>query len=132
MDGSPLHIRGLRLSVDGVTEHVEHPRNDLLTDRHLQGGARVLDRHSPGQTLRGRQGNSPYPTRIKLCHHFDDDLSSCAGAQYRKNRRQLPVKPHIDDAAAHRNDRAAIRRRRFVPYRRVHKGLGSRANVFDR
>src|ERR1022692_4851652 len=56
MDGSPLHISRLRLSVDGVTEHVEHPRNDLLANGHLQGGARVLDWHSSGQTLRGRQG----------------------------------------------------------------------------
>ena len=131
MDGSPLHIRGLRLAVDGVTEHVEHPRDDLLADRHLQGGARVLDRHSSGQTLCGRQGNSPYPTRIKLCHNFDDDLSSRSGAQHRKNWWQVPLKPHIDDAAAHGNDGAAIRRTCFIS-RLIHTGLSSRTKVFDR
>ena len=36
MDGSPLHISGIRLSVDGVAEYVEHPGNNRLADRRLQ------------------------------------------------------------------------------------------------
>jgi hypothetical protein len=85
MYGSPLHISGLRLSVDRMTEHVEHPRNDLLANRRLQGSARVLDRHSSGQTLCGRQGYSTYPTRIKLGHDLDHDLLFRSGTKHRED-----------------------------------------------
>jgi hypothetical protein len=59
----------------------------------------------------GVKANSPYTTRIKLCHDFDDDLSFHSNAQHREDWWQVPLKPYINDAAAHRNDGALIRRR---------------------
>jgi len=73
--------------------------------------------------LRGRQGNASHARCIKLRHHFDDNLPVRSGAQHGKNRRQAAVKAHIDDTAAHRNDRAVIGRRFFAPHLIVHTGL---------
>ncbi len=98
---------------DGVAEDIEHAREDALAHRRLQRSAHVLHRQAARETLGGRQGNPAHPPRIQLRQHLDDDLLSApfsARAQYRVNRRQVLIEPDIDDAAAHRDDDAGIRR----------------------
>ena len=106
MHGTPLDIGQRRSAVDGVAKHVEHPRENPFAHRRLQRAARVLDRHAAGETLRGRQRDPAHVMRIALRQHFDDDLPFLARAQHRIDRRQMPIEPHIHDAAAHRDDRA--------------------------
>ena len=74
MHRTPLDIGQRRLAVDGVAEHVEHPRENPFADRRLQRPARVLHRHAASETLRGRQRNPAHVMRITLRQHFDDDL----------------------------------------------------------
>ena len=74
MHRTPLDIGQRRFAVDGVAEHVEHPRENSLADRRLQRPARVLHRHAASETLRGRQRDSAHVMRIELRQHLDDDL----------------------------------------------------------
>ena len=78
--------------------------------RRLQRPARVLHRHAASETLRGRQRNPAHVMRIALRQHFDDDSPFRSRAQHRVDRRQMLIEPYIHDAAAHRDDRAEIRR----------------------
>ena len=74
MHRTPLDIGRRRLAVDGVAEHVEHPRENPFAHRRLQRPARVLHRHAASETLRGRQRNPAHVMRIALRQHLDDDL----------------------------------------------------------
>ena len=108
MHRTPLDIRGCRLPVNGVAEHVKHPRENGLADGRFQRPARVRDHHAARESLCGRQRNPAHMPRIPLRQHFNDDLVLCPGVQHGEDRRQLAVEPHIHDAAAHRGDRTEI------------------------
>ena len=108
MHRTPLDIRRCRLPVNGVAEHVKHPRENGLAHRRFQRPARVREHHAARQPLRGRQRNPAHMPRIALRQHFDDNFVFSARTQHRVNRRQWPIKSHIHNAAAHRGDRAEI------------------------
>jgi hypothetical protein len=107
--GTPLHIHGRRLAVDGVAEHVEHARNDAFTHRSFQRPARVLHRHPARKTLRGGQRDPPHVTSIALRQHLDDDLPLVSSAQHRIDRRQMLFESDVHNASAYRDDRAGTR-----------------------
>ena len=114
MHGTPLDIGRRRFSVDDVTEHVEHPRKDSLTDRRFQRAARVFHDHAAREALGGRQRDSAHMLGIALREHFDDELPFATRVQHRGDRRQMVIETHIDDAAAHRDDDTAIRQVWFI------------------
>jgi len=87
VDASPLNVRWRWLAINGMTEHVKHPRDDIFADWHLQRPTSVFDRHPTRQTLRGSQSNATHPTGIKLSHYFDGDLSVLSRAKQRVYRR---------------------------------------------
>ena len=66
MDCAPLDIGRRRLAVDGVTENVEHARENSLADRRLQGSARVFHRHAAGKALGGGQRDATHAMRVEL------------------------------------------------------------------
>jgi hypothetical protein len=45
---------------------------------------------------------------IPLRERFDNDLLFRSRAQQRVDGRQMPIKPHIHDATAHRDDHADV------------------------
>ena len=100
MNGPPLDLRRFRLPINGVAEDVEHSRNNGFSDGDLQRAARILDRHSSGQPLRRRQGDSANAAGIELRHHFDDDLRFLARPQDGMDGRQMLCEVDIDDASA--------------------------------
>jgi hypothetical protein len=58
MHRTPLHLRRRRLTVNGIAEHVEHPRENGFAHRCFQRPARVRDHHAARQPLRRRQAQS--------------------------------------------------------------------------
>ena len=108
MHRTPLDIRRRRLTVNRVAKHVKHPRENGLADWCFQRPARIRDHHAARESLRGRQRNPAHMPRVALRQHFDDNLLFRASVQHRINRRQLPVEPHVHNAAAHRSDCAEI------------------------
>ena len=74
MNRSPTDIHWLRHMIDRSAEDIEHPGNDLLSDRNPERKSSVLDRHASRQTLRRRQRDSPNLPLVELSHHFDDDV----------------------------------------------------------
>ena len=108
MHGTPLDIQRRRLTVNGVAKHIEHPRENGFAHRGFQRPARVRHRHATRQTLGRRQSNPAHVTRVPLRQHFDDDLFFRPRAQHRVDRRQRPVEPNIDNAAAHGRDHAEM------------------------
>ncbi len=79
--GAPLHVGQRCFTIDRVTEHVEHTRQDALAYGCLQGSAGVLNGHPPREPLRGRQGNPAHVMCIALGQYFDDDIAVRARAQ---------------------------------------------------
>ena len=75
MHGAPLDIGRRRFAVDGVAEHVEHPRENSLADRRLQRPARVFHRHAAREALGGRQRDPAHAMRIELRQNLDGDRS---------------------------------------------------------
>ena len=108
MDGAPFHIGRRRLAVDGVSEDVEHPRENSFADRHLQWPAGVLHGHAASETLRGIQGDAADVMDIELHQHLDGRLAVPFRRQQRVDGRQAVIEPHIDDAPSHRRDHAVI------------------------
>jgi hypothetical protein len=60
-----------------------------------------------------------------LGHDFDDDLTLCSSVKDGEDWRQAAIKPHIDNAAAHRNDRSEIRKIRLILKPDCHSSLNS-------
>jgi hypothetical protein len=67
MYGASLQLKQLSALVDGVPEHVEHPSEQPLSDRDLQGEPRVNDVRAQGKPLGGRQGDSADCFRAGVC-----------------------------------------------------------------
>ena len=109
MHGAPLDAFERRLAVDDVAEHVEHSGENFFAHRGLERAARVHHGHSAGKTLRRRQRDPAYVTRVTLGQHLDDDSTFIARAKQRVDGRQVRIESNIDDAAAHRDDHAEIR-----------------------
>ena len=95
-------------AVYGVTEDIEHARQDAFAHQRLQRPARVHDRHAASQALRRRQRDPAHVTSILLGQHLDDDRFFRTCPQHRVDRRQVVIEPHIHDTAAYRDDNAKI------------------------
>ena len=109
MDAAPFHTRRCRQAVDGVAEDVEHSRNDLFADRHLQWPAGILHGHAASEALRGIERDSADMMSVELHQHLNGDLRLIPRAEQGIDRRQAVIETHIHDAAAHRRDYAVIR-----------------------
>ncbi len=66
MDGAPLDICRRGFTVDGVSENVEHPRENSLADRRLQLPARVFDRTAADEALGIGKRDSTHAMRVEL------------------------------------------------------------------
>ncbi len=70
VDGHPF-LRGRRApAVHGVPQQVEHAPEHLLAHRHGDGGARVHDRASAGDAVRGIQRHRPDTVAAEVLLHF--------------------------------------------------------------
>jgi len=107
MDRAPLDICRRRLSVDGVSEDIEHSRENSLSDRRLQRPARVFHRAAAGEALRRCQRDPAHAMRVELRQNLYGDFPFLR-AQQRVDRRQMLIEPNINDTAAHRDDHAKI------------------------
>ncbi len=74
MNSAPLHVGRCRLSVDRVSEDVEHARKDPFADGHLQWPAGILDSHAASETLRRIQRDPADMPYVELHQHLDGDL----------------------------------------------------------
>lgn len=99
MHAAPLHLGG-RQPVDGMAEHVEHPRQYGLAHRGQQGTAAILHRHATGQPLSRGEGNTSHPMSIQLAEHFDGHSPVRPRLQQGMDGRERGGKTDIDDAAA--------------------------------
>ena len=81
MDGPPDHIGRRRLAVDGIAEHVEHPRDDRFANRHLERPARVFHGHAASEPFRGIERDPADMMCVELHQHFDGDSGVFAGMQ---------------------------------------------------
>ena len=108
MDRSPADIHRLRLEVDGSTEDIKHPGNNLLPDRNPERSSGVLDWHASRQTLCRRQRDSADLPLIELGHDFNDDVLVHPSAENGEDRRKGTIEANIDDTPAYSYDRAAI------------------------
>lgn len=66
MDCAPLDIRRRRQAVDGVSEHVEHARENFLADRRLQRPAGVFHHHATREDFGRGQRNPAHVICVEL------------------------------------------------------------------
>ncbi len=107
MDCTPLDIFWRRLAVDGVTEHVEHARENSLANRRLQWPARVFQRHAASEALGWGQRDSTHAMRVELSQHFDGN-PPLLRVQQRVDGRQMGIESDIDDTPTYRDYRTEI------------------------
>ncbi len=124
MDGSPLDGCRRRLPVNGVSENVEHSREDFLADWRLQWAARVFDRTAANQALGIGQRDSTHAMRIELSQDLYGDFPILR-VQQGVDVRQVRIEAYIHNTTAHRDHRADARRSGWVDYVCCHASSGS-------
>ena len=111
MDRAPLDIGQRRLAVDRVAEHVEHSRENPFAHRRLERAAEVSSTVMPRASPCG-VGAQLDPGARAARHFAPRPRSRCRArlscTQDRIDRGQAFVEAYLHDAAAYRDDGAAI------------------------
>ncbi len=74
MDGHVLVRIDRPQPVDGTADHIEHPPQTGIADRHLDGFARILDRHTPNETVCGIHTNRTNNPIAQVLSHFHNQV----------------------------------------------------------
>lgn len=66
MNRFPSDVGRLRLSIDCVSENIEHAGKDSFAYGRFQSGARVFNGIAAGKALRRRKGDTTNEMRVEL------------------------------------------------------------------